>query len=32
MRVPKFRAWVKLEKIMLPVGDIWEDGKLLEEE
>lgn len=22
MRVPKFRAWVKLEKIMLPVGEI----------
>ena len=22
MRIPKFRAWVKLEKIMLPVGEI----------
>ena len=25
MRVPKFRAWVKAEKIMLPVGEIYLD-------
>lgn len=34
MRVPKFRAWDKLGKIMLPVGDIDTSYKLvyLEEE
>lgn len=29
MRVPKFRAWVKLEKIMLPIGDIDTSYKLV---
>lgn len=34
MRIPKFRAWVKLEKIMLPVGEIDFDYEFayLEEE
>ena len=34
MRVPKFRAWVKAEKIMLPVGEIDFDYEFayLEEE